>query len=33
VFRNRDRFIKIVVWAVVIAMLFTIAASLVSVLA
>jgi hypothetical protein len=33
VFRNRERFIKIVVWAVVLAMLFTVAASLVSALA
>jgi hypothetical protein len=33
VFRNRELFIKIVVWAVVLAMLFTLAASLFSVLA
>ena len=31
-FRNRERFIKIVVWAVVLAMLLTLVASLASVL-
>lgn len=31
-FRNRETFIKVVVWAVVVAMLLTVAASLVSVL-
>jgi hypothetical protein len=31
-YRNRERFIKIVVWFVVVAMLLTIAASLLSVL-